>query len=150
MNATRRENVPKQKKAIKLRCLKKDTLDKERVSNWSANSYTIDDIKPVLGQKHYYITGRGYLRHEVFKVLKGLKVYNVSEDFLFYVCSMILMLLLLCALFCYMFDIYALICSCICLSHHQPINPPTHTHIPLARRGKRNVVNNQVPKPSPK
>ena len=69
MNATKTRKYPELEKGDKVKIFKKkDKLDKERVSNWSENSYTIDDIKTVLGQKHYYINGRGYLRHELLKV----------------------------------------------------------------------------------
>ena len=69
MNATITRKYPELEKGDKVKIFKKkDKLDKERVSNWSENSYTIDDIKTVLGQKHYYIIGRGYLRHELLKV----------------------------------------------------------------------------------
>ena len=71
MNATKTRKYPDLEKGDKVKIFrKKDKLDKERVSNWSENSYTIDDIKTVLGQKHYYINGRGYLRHELLKVKK--------------------------------------------------------------------------------
>lgn len=60
---------PELDKGDKVKILRKrDKLDKERVSNWSENSYSIDDIKTVLGQKHYYINGRVFLRHELLKV----------------------------------------------------------------------------------
>ena len=69
MNATKTRKYPDLEKGDKVKIFrKKDKLDKERASNWSANSYSIDDIKTVLGQKHYYIKGRGYLRHELLKV----------------------------------------------------------------------------------
>ena len=49
---------------------KKDKLDKERVSNWSQNTYTVNNIETKLGQKHYNVEGveRPYLRHELLKV----------------------------------------------------------------------------------
>ena len=69
MNATKTRKYPELEKGDKVKISrKKDKLDKERVSNWSTNSYSIDDIKTVLGQKHYYINGRGYLRHELLNV----------------------------------------------------------------------------------
>ena len=69
MNATKTRKYPDLEKGNKVKIFKKkDKLDKERVSNWSENSYSIDDVKTVLGQKYYYINGRGYLRHELLKV----------------------------------------------------------------------------------
>ena len=69
MNATKTRKYPELETGSKVKILrKKDKLDKERKSNWSENSYTIDDIKTVLGQKYYYINGRGYLRHELLKI----------------------------------------------------------------------------------
>ena len=69
MNATETRKYPELEKGDKVKIFrKKDKLDKERKSSWSENSYTIDDIKTVLGQKYYYINGRGYLRHELLKV----------------------------------------------------------------------------------
>ena len=69
MNATKTRKYPELEKGNKVKIFKKkDKLDKERGSNWSENSYSIDDIKTVLGQKYYYINGRGYLRHELLKV----------------------------------------------------------------------------------
>ena len=69
MNATKTRKYPELEKGDKVKIFrKKDKLDKERKSSWSENSYTIDDIKTVLGQKYYHINGRGYLRHELLKV----------------------------------------------------------------------------------
>ena len=69
MNATKTRKYPEIQVSNKVKIFrKKDKLDKERKSSWSDNSYTIDDIKTVLGQKYYYINGRGYLRHELLKV----------------------------------------------------------------------------------
>ena len=69
INATKTRKYPELEKGDKVKIFKKkDKSDKERVSNWSANSYTVDDIKTVSGQKHYYINGRGYLRHELLQV----------------------------------------------------------------------------------
>ena len=49
MNATKTRKYPELEVSNKVKIFKKkDKLDKERVSSWSANSYTIDDIKTVL------------------------------------------------------------------------------------------------------
>ena len=49
MNATKTRKYPELEKGDKVKIFrKKDKLDKERVSNWSENSYSIDDIKTVL------------------------------------------------------------------------------------------------------
>ena len=69
MNATKTRKYPELEKGDKVKIFKKkDKLDKERVSNWLKEIQTIDDIKTVLGQKYYYINGRGYLRHELLKM----------------------------------------------------------------------------------
>ena len=69
MNSTQTRKYPDVEKGDKVKIFKKkDKLDKERVSNWLKEIQTIDDIKTVLGQKYYYINGRGYLRHELLKV----------------------------------------------------------------------------------
>ena len=69
MNATTTRKYPELEKGDKVKIFrKKDKLDKERVSNWLKEIQTIDAIKTVLGQKYYYIHGRGYLRHELLKV----------------------------------------------------------------------------------
>ena len=69
MNATKTRKYPELEKGDKVKIFKKkDKLDKEGVSNWLKEIQTIDDIKTVLGQKYYYINGRGYLRHELLKV----------------------------------------------------------------------------------
>ena len=49
---------------------KRNPNEKERVSNWSQNVYTIEKIDEKLGQKYYYVGGndRAYLRFELFKV----------------------------------------------------------------------------------
>ena len=69
MNATKTRKYPDLEKGDKVKIFrKKDKLDKERKSNWLKEIQTIDDIKTVLGQKYYYINGRGYLRHELLKL----------------------------------------------------------------------------------
>ena len=69
MNATKTRTYPELQVQDKVKIFKKkDKLDKERVSNWLKEVQTIDDMKTVLGQKYYYINGRGYLRHELLKV----------------------------------------------------------------------------------
>ena len=51
MNATKSRTYPELETGSKVKIFrKKDKLDKERKSSWSENSYTIDDIKTVLGQ----------------------------------------------------------------------------------------------------
>ena len=49
---------------------KRKPNEKERVSNWSQNVYTIERIDEKLGQKYYYVSGndRAYLRFELLKV----------------------------------------------------------------------------------
>ena len=49
---------------------KRKPNEKERVSNWSQNVYTIERIDEKLGQKYYYVEGndRAYLRFELLKV----------------------------------------------------------------------------------
>ena len=44
--------------------------EKERVSNWSQNIYTIENIENKLGQSYYRVEGntRQYLRFELLKV----------------------------------------------------------------------------------
>ena len=49
---------------------KRKPNEKERVSNWSQNVYTIENIENKLGQNHYRVEGndRPYLRFELLKV----------------------------------------------------------------------------------
>ena len=49
---------------------KKDKLDKERVSNWSDNKFTVTAIEESMGQKFYKVNGRDklLLRSEIFLV----------------------------------------------------------------------------------
>ena len=49
---------------------KRKPNDKERVSNWSQNIYTIENIENKLGQNYYRVEGnhRQYLRFELLKV----------------------------------------------------------------------------------
>ena len=37
---------------------KKDKLDKERLSNWSADKYKVIDIQESMGQKFYVLEGK--------------------------------------------------------------------------------------------
>ena len=49
---------------------KRKPNEKERVSNWSQNIYTIENIENKLGQNYYRVEGndRQYLRFELLKV----------------------------------------------------------------------------------
>ena len=50
---------------------KRKPNEKERVSNWSQNIYTIENIEKKLGQNYYRVEGnpnRQYLRFELLKV----------------------------------------------------------------------------------
>ena len=49
---------------------KRKPNEKERVSNWSQNVYTIERIDKKLGQSYYFVEGvdRAYLRFELLKV----------------------------------------------------------------------------------
>ena len=49
---------------------KRKPNEKERVSNWSQNIYTIENIENKLGQDYYRVEGnsRQYLRFELLKV----------------------------------------------------------------------------------
>ena len=56
---------------MKLRYFRKwKPNEKERVSNWSQNIYTIENIESKLGQNYYRVEGndRQYLRFELLKV----------------------------------------------------------------------------------
>ena len=49
---------------------KRKPNEKERISNWSKNVYTVEKIEEKLGQKYHYVEGmnRAYLRFELLKV----------------------------------------------------------------------------------
>ena len=48
---------------------KRKPNEKERISNWSQNRYTVEKIEKQLGQRYYYVEGvdRPYLRFELIK-----------------------------------------------------------------------------------
>ena len=49
---------------------KKDTLDKERISNWTDNKYKVVEIEESMGQKFYKVEGRdkALMRSEILLV----------------------------------------------------------------------------------
>ena len=55
---------------ILLEYLRKKTLDKERVSNWSAEKYKVIDIQKSMDQKFYKLEGRdkAVMRNEILLI----------------------------------------------------------------------------------
>ena len=55
---------------ILLEYLRKDKLDKERVSNWSAEKYKVIDIQESMDQKFYKLEGRdkAVMRNEILLI----------------------------------------------------------------------------------
>ena len=71
MNAKRNRVYPELSVGDEVKIFRKrKPNEKERVSNWSQNVYTIEKIDEKLGQKYYYVEGidRAYLRFELLKV----------------------------------------------------------------------------------
>ena len=71
MNAKRNRVYPELSIGDEVKIFRKrKPNEKERVSNWSQNVYTIEKIDEKLGQKYYYVEGfdRAYLRFELLKV----------------------------------------------------------------------------------
>ena len=71
MNAKRNRVYPELSVGDEVKIFRKrKPNEKERVSNWSQNVYTIERIDEKLGQKYYYVEGnnRAYLRFELLKV----------------------------------------------------------------------------------
>ena len=71
MNAKRKRVYPELSIGDEVKIYKKrKPNEKERVSNWSQNVYTIEKIDEKLGQKYYYVEGnnRAYLRFELLKI----------------------------------------------------------------------------------
>ena len=70
MNAKRNRVYPELSVGDEVKIFRKrKPNEKERVSNWSQNVYTIERIDEKLGQKYYYVGGndRAYLRFELLK-----------------------------------------------------------------------------------
>ena len=71
MNAKRNRTYPEVSEGDKVKILgKKGVREKERISTWSQNIYTIQRTENKLSQSYYYVEGidRPYLRFELLKV----------------------------------------------------------------------------------
>ena len=71
MNAKRNRTYPEVSEGDKVKILrKKGVREKERISTWSQNIYTIQRTENKLNQSYYYVEGidRPYLRFELLKV----------------------------------------------------------------------------------
>ena len=71
IQATRTRKYPELIQGSKVKIYRKKAItEKERSSNWSKETYTVERNEKKLGQSYFYLNGlsRGYLRNEILKV----------------------------------------------------------------------------------
>ena len=71
IQATRTRKYPEIDKGDRVKIYRKKAItEKERTSQWSKETYTVERIEKKLGQSYFYLNGlsRGYLRNELLKV----------------------------------------------------------------------------------
>ena len=71
IQATRTRKYPEISTGDQVRIYRKKAItEKERTSQWSKETYTVERIEKKLGQSYFHLNGlsRGYLRNEILKV----------------------------------------------------------------------------------